>query len=451
MKTVFFTIFEGVEAKNILRTGIINKVLESDPDVRVVLFMKNQSRANYYQKEFFNPRIIYEVIEEYIPSQTDKFFSKFKFIFLQTETTDLRAKMVSEKRGFLYYYFSIVIHRIMARPYFVKLFRFLDYKLVKCDLFDIYFDKYKPDLIFLANLFEDLETNFLRSARKHKVFSVSLINSWDKVTARSILRLLPNKIIVFNKVVKDEVIDTNYIKPRDFFVSGLPQYDYYFSQTTSLENDFFEKFDLKNDEKLLFYSPIGGMFSNSDWEMIDLLYDLNSEGKFGKNVKIFVSFPPNDFIKEEELKKRPWLLYQYLGTRFSSVRSTDWDMTNQELECLKSLLLKTSIVICYASSLSIDAAVFDKPVININFEIKDNGSLSKSPTLFYKMTHYKKALKTNGIKLVNNTSELVEWVKKYLENPSIDKESRRLLVQKQCQYTDGKSAERIADFIRSFL
>jgi hypothetical protein len=451
MKTIFFTIFEGVEAKNILRTGIIAKVLQSDPDVRAVLFMKNKERVEYYKNEFNNPRIIYEVVGDYLPNRADKFFSKSKFNFLQTETTDLRAKMVAEERGIFYYYYSLIIHRILAHSYFVKFLRFLDYKIVKCDLFDKYFDKYKPDLVFLANLFEDLEVNFLRSAQKHGVFSIGLINSWDRVTARCILRLLPNRLIVFNEIVKKEIIETNYFKPANIFVSGLPQYDAYFEKPTISREEFFRKLDIDPEKKILVYSPIGGMFSNSDWDMMDLIYRLNTEKKFGDNVVILVRFPPNDFIKEEDLKDRPYLIYQYPGTRFSSTRSTDWDMNSAELDELRNTLQYMSLIVCYASSISIDAVVFNKPVININYEIKDNIRLSKSPTVFYKMIHYKKALNAGGIKLVDNENELVEWIKKYLRDPSLDSEGRKRLVEKQCQYTDGKSAERISNFVTSFM
>ena len=451
VKNVFFAMFEGVESKNFLRTGVVERVLASDSNIRAILFMKNKERAEYYAKEFSNPRIIYEVVGTGSLGSIDQIFSSLKFKFLQTETTDLRAKMIGEERGNAYYYYSILLHRVLARPFFVSMFRWLDFKLVQNSSFDSYFERYNPALILLANLFEDHEVNFLRAAKKHTVFSVGLINSWDRVTARCVLRILPNKLIVFNTAVKKEIMETNYVESEDVFVSGLPQYDYYFSPSRVTREEFFKKLGFANAERMLFYSPIGGMFSNSDWEMIDLLYRLNSEGKFGKKVKIFVSFPPNDFLKEEELKKRPWLQYQYIGTRFSKVRSTDWDIKGEELEKLKNLLSYTSLVVCYASSLSIDAAIFDKPIININFEIKNNQSLSKSPTIFYKMTHYKKALDTGGIRLVNNEDELIEWIGKYLEDPSLDKEGRKRLVERQCEYTDGASAVRMAKYLCSFL
>jgi hypothetical protein len=43
-KVVFITIFQGVEAKNILRTDIYNKLI-SDENVRIVFFVSSQERA----------------------------------------------------------------------------------------------------------------------------------------------------------------------------------------------------------------------------------------------------------------------------------------------------------------------------------------------------------------------------------------------------------------------
>lgn len=450
-KTIFISMFEGVESKNILRTGVVTKLLDKHPEITVVLFMKNKERAEYYAKEFSDSRIIYEVAEFSPNGWLEKFFSLRKFLFLQTETTDLRAKMIAEDRGIAYYYYSLVVHRIMARALFIRAFRILDILLVKDNFFDHFFKKYNPDLVFLANLFEDTEVNFLRAAKKYDVFSVGLINSWDRVTARCILRILPNKLIVFNDNVKEEVVKTNHVHPENILVSGVPQYDRYFSPVTTSEDEFRKRFNLQKDDRLILYSPIGGMFSNSDWEMIDLLYALNDAKKFGDNVKILVSFPPNDFIREEELKKRPNLLYQYIGTRFSQTRSTDWEITPKEFEGLKETLHFMSLIVCYSSSISIDAAIFAKPVININFEIKDNKKLSKSPMAFYTMTHYAKAIGTGGIRLVANKEELADWVKKYLNDPLFDSEGRARLVSQQCTFTDGRSAERIAGFLSENL
>ncbi len=451
MKTLFVTMFEGVEAKNILRTGIIDKILHHTQDVHIVFFVKNQERADHYAREFSNPRISYEVVTPYAPQGIHRVFSSLKFNFLQTTTTDLRAQMVAEDRGQFYYHFSRILHRVLSRPLFISIFRAVDKMLSRNPAFDSYFLRYKPDLILLANLFEDFEIDFLKSAQRHGVKSVGLINSWDRITARCILRALPEKVIVFNDTLCDEIITHNNVKREHVFVSGIPQYDAYFSPASVSREEFLTSIGVDPVKKLVVYSPIGGMFSNSDWDIMDHLHELHMAGKFGNEVEILVRFSPNDFIKEADLKKRPYLLYQIPGTRFSSVRSSDWDMNGRELEELRNTLHHMSLIICYASSISVDAAVFNKPVINIDFEVKDNGRLSKSPTLFYGMAHYEKALAYGGIQLVKNTEELVTWVNAYLKNPHIHEEERKRLAKAQCQYLDGQSAERIAQFITSQL
>jgi hypothetical protein len=451
MKTIFITVFEGVEAKNILRTGIVDALLKKSSGTRVVLFVKNKERADYYAREFSDPRITYEIVAPYDQVGIHKLFSSWKFLFLQTGTTDLRAKMVSEDRGAWYWYYSRVIHRMLAHRPFVALFRALDRLLSRNPVFDQYFRTYKPDLILLANLFEDFEVDFLKSAKRHGVKSIGLTNSWDRATARCILRVIPDKTIVFNDTLLDQMATHSHIPRSDFFVSGIPQYDDYFSPPSVTRDEFFKSIGIDPQKKLVVYSPIGGMFSNSDWDIMDHLHELHMAGKFGNDVEILVRFSPNDFIKDADLKKRPYLHYQNPGTRFSSVRSTDWDMNGRELEELRNTLHHMSLILCYASSISVDAAVVNKPVINIDFEIKDNGKLSKSPTVFYGMTHYAKALSYGGVRMARNTDELVTWVNKYLKDPTLDTEGRKKLAVAQCQFLDGKSVDRISTFIVSHL
>jgi len=42
---------------------------------------------------------------------------------------------------------------------------------------------------------------------------------------------------------------------------------------------------------------------------------------------------------------------------------------------------------------------------------------------------------------------MVGHVARYLADPSLDREGRRQVVADQCQFTDGKSSERVAEFV----
>ena len=452
MKTIFITVFEGVEAKNILRTDILPTLLGAR-DIRLVLLTKNQEKIDFYKKEFNDPRLIYEAApySRSMGKGFDRLFALLKFTLLRTKTTNLQRKLAHEAGGsFFKYYFGHLSNFLLARSFIRKAARFLDFLLVRNNIYAAIFEKYKPDLVFLAHLFEEPEIHILREAKKRGIRTIGFINSWDKTTARCAMRLLPEKFVTFNDIVKKELIAYHDVKEKNIFVGGLPQYDYYFDKRASAREEFFKKIKADSSKKLIVYAPIGSFFSVSDWDVIDLLHDLKSKGKFGKDAEMLVRFQPNDFIDEAELKKRQNLFFDCPGKRFSANRGVDWDMDQAELNHLKDTLYHMSLLICYASSISIDAAMLDKPVINIDFELAKSEPL-KSPTRFYKMEHYRNALSAGGIRLVGSESELIKWTNHYLTNPQLDQEGRRRLVLEQCKFLDGKSGERIGKFILANL
>ncbi|MEK7074610.1 MAG: CDP-glycerol glycerophosphotransferase family protein [Patescibacteria group bacterium] len=447
MRTIFITIFEGIESKNILRTDILSTLLKQD-GVRIVLLTKNQERIRYHQQEFNDPRILYEVVPVIAVKGLDAVFRKLKFLLLRTETMAMRRRTrYREQGGFVSYLGGSLFNFIFARPPIRRVVRALDYLLVKNNTFSELFDRYHPDIVVMAGLFDEQELHLLRETRHQGVYAVGFINSWDRVTARCILRLLPDSFVVFNRRTKEEIKEHDEANENNIFVGGIPQYDRYVHITPLPRDHFFKKLGISANTKLLVYSPIGSSYGRADWDIIDLLYQLNGQEQFGKNIAILVRFPPNDFVSQDEIRKRPHLLYDHPGVRFSASRGVDWDMTTQELEYLTNTLHHMSLLVCYASSISVDAAMLDRPVINLIFQVKDNISEIKSVKDFYPMAHYRSVLESGGVRLVGSEEELITWVKTYLADPARDHEGRMRLAKEQCEFLDGKSGERIGRFI----
>lgn len=451
MKTIFISIFEGVEAKNILRTPIIETLIEKK-DLRIVFFTKNEERVEYYKNEFNNERFLYEVVARKPLRGFDSFFAKLKFTLLKTKTTDLKRKMAYDvhKNPFLFYG-GLFLSRVLANSLVRRISRFADYALVKDSTYDKYFEKYKPDLVFLAHLFDEPENDMLRASKKFGVKSVGFVNSWDKGTARCIFRLLPDKVVVFNDIVKKEMVLHNEISEKDIFVSGLPQYDLFTNYKPISKEEFYKKHNFDLQKNLIVYAPMGSTFGDTDWQMIDLLQEKIKNNEIASS-ELLVRFQPNDFIDEKELKKRNDLKYDYPGKRFTSKRGVDWDMDGEDLKNLADTLKNMSVLVCFASSISMDALAYDKPTVAIGFEpISESGKrlLQKSPIQYYHTEHYINVMNTNGVTIAHNPDELVLKINLYLENPSYNQANRIKLKKEQWQFEDGKSGERIANFVRN--
>ncbi len=451
-KTIFITIFQAVEAKNILRTPIL-KTLLADPAVRLVLLTDSQDKVDYHKREFNSERFIYEVVPHIYPNGLDKFFTWLKFYLLRTDTTDLRRRMALDETGnYLLYYLGSIFNRTVAHPLIRKFVRAADFILVKNNTYAHCFKKYQPDVVFMAHLFDDQEIHLLREAKRRGIKTIGFINSWDKVTARCIMRLLPEKVVVFNEIVKKEIMAHNEVPAQDIFIGGLPQYDIYANYLPSRREDFYKELGIKPSvKKIIVYAPNGRYSAEADGLMIDLLQSFIQQSLVPAGTELLVRFQPNDAVDPALIKDRLDLIYDVPGTRFSNLRGTDWDMSEKDMRRLSDTLYYSAVFICYTSSLSVDAAVFDKPIININFELQKIKKLSQSPIQYYQMTHYKNAVNSGGIKVVNNKEELLQWLNLYLDNPKLNADERQRLVDQQCGSIDGRAGERVGNFILNYL
>ncbi len=444
MKTIFITIFQGVEARNILRTDIYIK-LASTPHVRLVLFVNSQDKKEYYEKEFNGPDIVYEVVKDYTARGLQRLFGAIKFNLINTSTIDVKRKLAfnidKSRIKFLWRYF---FNRIFARKFFRRIIRWLDWCFISENFFSAYFDKYKPDLVFLAHLFGGIEIAMLREAKHRGITTVGLINSWDKITARAMVRLLPDWLMVHNNLVKDDAIKYVDMAEKKIVTVGVPHFDHYFNEERTPVREFYEKWSLSKDKKTILYLPVGRTASDDDWDMLEFLDEIISNGCLNFPCQVIIRFPPNDEVVVKNNYKNKFI-FQTPGKRFSLKRGTDWDMDFDDFRSLADTLYYSDVVVGYPSTMMIDAAIFDKPVINVKFERRAH---PRNFALWaYKVAHYQSVLKTGGVRLVNNESELVSWLNNYLDNPKLDSGGRKELVYSQCFSIDGQAGRRVANFL----
>jgi len=424
MRTIFISIFQGIEARNILRTDIYRE-LNKNPNVRLILFTNSVTKKEYYQKEFSGHNVIYEVIENYRNSWLGHFFDKLKFRLVYTNTIKIR-------RG------HSTINWLVARRPLRKIVRFLDWHLVKDRSFATYFEKYQPSAVLMAHLFGGIEIAMLREARRRGVTTVGLINSWDKITARCMIRLLPDWMIVHNNIVRADTVRYVDMPEKRIKVMGIPHFDFYINEKRTSRDKFLRQHGIDPQKRIILYFPVGRTRSSFDRTTISLLDELIVSGELPENLQLMVRFPPNDDVEPEKGHKSK-IVFQLPGKRFSMKRGTDWDMSFEDFKSLADAIFYSDLVITYPSTTVIDSAVFDKPIINLRLHPEDDW--------FYQVDHYRPVLKTEGVRIVKSRNELVAWIKEYLKNPSLDKEGRAKIVENECWRLDGQSGKRTANFL----
>ncbi|MEM2796561.1 MAG: hypothetical protein QXR15_04700, partial [Candidatus Hadarchaeales archaeon] len=115
------------------------------------------------------------------------------------------------------------------------------------------------------------------------------------------------------------------------------------------------------------------------------------------------------------------------------------------------LLYSCDVAVNIASSVTLDSVAVDKPTVNIAFDGYRERPFIESTRRYFYTTHYKVVAKSGGVKIARNPKELVDFINMYLENPELDREGRRKIVEESGGPIDGKCGERIAKAVLEFL
>ena len=122
------------------------------------------------------------------------------------------------------------------------------------------------------------------------------------------------------------------------------------------------------------------------------------------------------------------------------------DIAPKEDAHLADLLYHSDVVVAFASTLAIDAAVLGKPVVFIGFDGNPR-PYWQSLRQYYDFDHQRFLINTGGVKLAANMDDLIRNVQNYLNNPDLDKKERKNVTDIFCWKMDGRSGERVANFL----
>lgn len=439
MKTIFLTSFNPFATRNILLSDVFTG-FKSRQDIRVVIFCPDYKRE-YFTNNFSANNVVIEGIPSQRVTRQDILFNYLGRSIVDTSTLRMhRLEIYLRNRKLFNFIFSKLL-AIVGRSRIVKrLIRTADHMTISKKRFNRYFDKYKPDLLFATDVFHVDDVHFLAEACWRGIKTIGMIRSWDNITGKGLFRVKPDKLIVNNEIIKKEAIDYEDFDVENIFVGGMPQFDYYFNHQASTRESFFNSLRFDKNIPTILVAPHGDRFYKYDWQLLEILKELPFQ--------YIVRLPPNDFVDLSRFKSDPRFFIEHPGVEFSGRPCRDRELTRADSLRLADELYHCDLVITYSSTLIIDAAFFQKPVIMIAFDGWEQKTYIESERRYTKLlTHISKMLKTKCCRVAYDKEELFPLVAAYLKNPKLDSLGRANLNATQSHNADGKSGQKIAKYI----
>lgn len=444
MKTVFLFIPNFVYSSDLLRTEYIHYL---STKYRVIVFAPPE--ILHGGKPYPNlPNIIYISWKLYRP----KFWLLFgdflrnplirKYDF-EPVVQKHRNRGYTDWRRKMMRVFGLLIPRSWITP---ELFTALEVRLLpKNKEFTEYVKKYEPVLSITPTPgFTHYDAQAVILAKQYKIPTVCINFSWDNLHNGGIHFRRVDYMIVWTQLIKDIAVREYRYTDDHVFVSGVVRFDKYFQKQVDEPNReaFLASKGLDPKEKVILLTTVTAGNYDLDHVLLDDLLTARDAGKFSGFPNIFVRLHP----KEEISKFKKFMKGTYKSFRIETagkdreVRlSTNIEMEEDDLLNTKHTLMYSDVVINYRSTMSLEAMIFDKPVINIYYPKKYQQG--------YDHRHYEPILRMHAIALAGSFEEMIVQINDYLANPAHDQDGRARVFDKYVHFRDADSYKRSVDFL----
>lgn len=438
MKTIFITSFHLLISRNILATPILDLILARG-DTRVILLVPEQ-KAFFFKDQFSSPGIIIEGVSAKRTSR-DGFLRYLALAALDTKALAIKRKTELDGSG------TWLVPFVGNRRFFHRAIRALDPFVTPKSRAAILFDRYHPDIIFATDIQNEHDIRFVHEAKRRSVPAIGMVRSWDNLTSKGILRVFPDLLLVHNEIVKAEAITYSGFPEERIRVVGIPHYDEYIKGRRASREEFFRKIGGDAKRRLILFAPVGNRYlrgNTVDKEIVEIIAQV-----MPPDCQLLVRLPPTDNVDLRGLKPDTRVIFERPTTHDFSPRNTE--LTREADQHLADTLFYSDLVIAGPSTICVDGALFNKPVILTGFDGYAKREYYESVVRYYDYEHWRQTLSSGGVRFVKNPSGLEEWTLRYLKNPGEDEEGRARIVRDQCFRCDGRSSEYVATILLSQL
>ena len=111
-----------------------------------------------------------------------------------------------------------------------------------------------------------------------------------------------------------------------------------------------------------------------------------------------------------------------------------------------NLIFHSDVNVNMASTMTLDFAAFDKPIVNVAFDVS-NPPLFGRPIWehYYRYDHYLPVVQLGAARFARSPDDLAADLTDYLGDPGLDREARRRLLDLELGAPMGDSSRRVLD------
>jgi hypothetical protein len=129
----------------------------------------------------------------------------------------------------------------------------------------------RPDLILVTPLvtFESYQTDYVKVANRLGIPIVFIPFSWDNLTNKGLMRVQPDRVLVWNDIQRREAIELHGCPPGNVVVTGAARFDEFFAgQPSTSRSEFFSELRLDPSRPMILYLGSSQLTGPNEMELV---------------------------------------------------------------------------------------------------------------------------------------------------------------------------------------
>ena len=137
--------------------------------------------------------------------------------------------------------------------------------------FEGFLEEERPDLVLVTPLvtFESYQTDYVKAAHRLGIPVVFIPFSWDNLTNKGLMRILPDRVLVWNDVQAREAVDLHGCPAESVAVTGAARFDDFFARTPGMDrHEFLTQFGLDPARPVVLYLGSSQLTGPNEMELV---------------------------------------------------------------------------------------------------------------------------------------------------------------------------------------
>lgn len=315
------------------------------------------------------------------------------------------------------------------------------------------FKKIKPSVLFCSHQRPTEILPPVLAARSLGIPTATFIFSWDNLTSKGRIAAPFDHYLVWSEHMCRELLQYYPDVTRErVHVVGTPQFDPYADKSLLWPREqFFSRIGADPSRRLICFSGGDATGCPEDPEHVRVLMDLIRDGSIRGNPQVLLRpAPVDDGSRFGGVRKNyPELIYA--RPAWIHAEPNNWARViplPEDVQFLANLTHHADLNINLASTMTLDFAIHDKPVVNVAFNVVDPPPFGEPAWEFnYNFEHYRPVVEFGAARFARSPAEYAAHVNAYLEDPSLDRDNRRRLVELEVGAPLGESSQRIVEVL----